>query len=76
MNGIRTLPIFAVAILGGFVIAADPPKDPAPAPTPARPNDAELVERVVSARKEYQKSLISLYEYYAKNGDREREREA
>lgn len=35
-------------------------------------HDAELVERLLSARKEYQQSLIALYEVYAKSGDRER----
>ena len=54
--------------------AADPPA-PTPKPNtrpPAGPNDAELVERLVAARKEYLQSLISLYEQYAKSGDRER----
>ena len=60
----------AAVILGSYAIAADAPK--APAPKPGGTNDAELVERVVAARKEYQQSLVALYEHYAKSGDRER----
>jgi hypothetical protein len=72
----RTLQTLAVVAIGGFAVAADPPKAAAPAPAPApkagAPNDAELVERVAAARKEYQQSLVSLYEHYVKTGDRRR----
>jgi hypothetical protein len=63
----------SIALLGagiGSGISADPPKG-----TPVKSgDDATLVERVVAARKEYQNSLVSLYEYYARIGDKERAR--
>jgi TolA-binding protein len=57
----------SLLIVGGVCWAADAPK-----PTGKAAGDAELVERVVSARKEYQQSLVALYEHYSKVGDRER----
>lgn len=59
----------ALAVLGiGVGITADPPKA-----TPVKAtDDTALVERVISTRKDYQNSLVSLYEYYAKTGDKER----
>ena len=66
--------IFIVALfagLTGLTPAADAPKA-VPGKPPAGPNDAELVERVIAARKEYQASLVALYEQYIKAGDRER----
>src|SRR5207248_3879372 len=68
----RSRLLAAAAVLGGLtwaVSAADPPK---PVPKPAGSNDAELVERVIAGRKEYQQSLVALYDHYAKSGDRER----
>jgi TolA-binding protein len=41
---------------------------------PAPPNDLPLVERVLAARKEYQRSLETLREHYHKQGDAERMR--
>jgi hypothetical protein len=42
---------------------------------PAKPyEDADKISRLVAARREYQQSLIELYRYYEKNGDRERAR--
>ncbi len=41
-------------------------------PKPAAPSDSETVERVLAARKEYQASLVALYQYYEKSGDRGR----
>jgi hypothetical protein len=60
-----------LALVGiGYGVTADPPKA-----TPAKAgDDTALVERVVAARKEYQNSLVALYEYYAKTGDKERAR--
>jgi tetratricopeptide (TPR) repeat protein len=55
--------------LGGLAWAADPPKSRAPG---APGNEVELVERVIAARTEYHKSLVAVYEYYTKTGDRER----
>jgi hypothetical protein len=62
----------AALVLAGFGVgrSADPPKG---APGKA-PDDAALVERVIAARKEYQNSLVNLYEHYAKIGDKERAR--
>ena len=48
--------------LAGLALAADMPK-PVPGKPSAGPNDAELVERVIAARKEYQSSLVALYEH-------------
>lgn len=53
-------------IIGGVCWAADAPKPKSTS------GDAELVERVIAARKEYQVSLVTLYEHYIKVGDRER----
>jgi hypothetical protein len=64
----RTRLTLTALLLGGLAVAADPPK----APKPGGTNDAEMVERVVAARKEYQHALAALYEHYAKSGDRER----
>jgi TolA-binding protein len=55
--------------LATFALAADPPK---PAPPAAGPNDSDMVQRVIAARKEYQQSLATLYQHYEKTGDRER----
>ncbi len=68
MTSHRTRLAMALVALGGLAFAADGPK----APKPPGTNDAELVERVVAARKEYQHALVALYEHYAKSGDRER----
>ncbi|MBL8867936.1 MAG: hypothetical protein JNK93_20450 [Planctomycetia bacterium] len=60
-----------LTLLGiGVGNSADPPKA-----TPAKGfDDSALVERVIAARKEYQNSLVSLYEHYARIGDKERAR--
>lgn len=51
---------------------ADLPSKP-PSGKPGTPNgDAELVERLIGNRKDYQATLVSLYEHYTKVGDRER----
>lgn len=60
----------AALLLGvGAGITADPPKA---APAPKSGDDTAMVERIIAARKEYQGSLVVLYEYYAKTGDKER----
>jgi tetratricopeptide (TPR) repeat protein len=62
--------VAAVAVGGSawwLAGGADPPAKKA-----SVPNDAELVERVVAARKEYQASLIAMYEHYSKVQDKER----
>ncbi|OWK45120.1 tetratricopeptide repeat protein [Fimbriiglobus ruber] len=64
-----------ILFLASATTGADPaPKPPAaPRATPAgAAHDAELVERVVAARKEYHHALVALYEVYAKSGDAER----
>lgn len=72
---------FALALLtlglGGasYHLVADGADLPAKPPSgkPGTPNgDAELVERLIGNRKEYQATLVSLYEHYTKVGDRER----
>lgn len=54
----------------GVGVAADPPK-PVTSPIPATPGDADLVQRTIAARKEYQQSLVGLHNHYEKTGDRE-----
>ena len=41
-------------------------------PKPGASSDSESVERVLAARKEYQASLVALYQHYDKSGDRGR----
>lgn len=72
MPAARTLAVLAVTACAAALTAwaADPP-----APKPAssgKTGDADLVKRVIGARKDYQQSLIDLYDHYAKAGDRER----
>jgi tetratricopeptide (TPR) repeat protein len=66
----RTFAFSAVSTLMlaiGVGTTADPPKS-----TNAKTDDGPLVERVNAARKEYQNSLVTLYDYYTKTGDKER----
>src|SRR5262249_46790324 len=49
-------------------------KDPKDSKGPAATSDIELVERVLIARKEYQKALETLRHHYIKAGDVERTR--
>lgn len=64
----------AVGLLGvGYAFTADTPKA-APVAKSAATDDTHLVERVNAARKEYQNSLVALYDQYAKTGDKERAR--
>ena len=67
-RAIAALALAATVLAAPFLTghAADPP------PLKAGKGDADLVKRVLSERKDYQQSLIDLYGYYAKNGDRER----
>lgn len=64
----RWLPVALCS--AGLLLAADPPKPAAPAP--AAPTDGPQVERVIAARKEYQASLVALYQQYEKSGDKEK----
>jgi hypothetical protein len=43
-----------------------------PPPAASSATDVQLVERTLAARKEYENSLKSLYEHYAKVGDKQR----
>lgn len=55
--------------------AADPPDRPNYPPVKAGASaDADLVKRVLTGRKEYQQSLIALYDHYTSNGDQQRAR--
>ena len=62
---------FLFLLCAGVGVAADPPKSVTNA-VPAPPTDADLVQRVIAARKEYQQSLVVLHNHYEKSGDRER----
>lgn len=66
----RHIRLVALLLPTTLLLAADPPK--APAPAPAAPTDGPLVERVIAARKEYQASLVALYQQYEKSGDKEK----
>ncbi len=57
-----------------LLFAADVPKPTNVPPAPAAPNDGPLVERVIASRKEYQASLVALYQQYEKSGDKEKAR--
>lgn len=63
---------FALLLAASLVIAADPPK--APPPADPKQTDGPMVERAIAARKEYQASLVALYQQYEKTGDKERAR--
>ena len=65
--------LLAVAALALAGVGAD---KPAPKPGPAAPDtgDDRMIHRVVTARGEYQLSLIALYDHYLKTGDREKAR--
>lgn len=77
-----TIPIKALAVglgfgLLGFAAAQMPPATPAtPAKTAGKAtgSDVELVERVMSARREYQMTLEALRAHYISTGDIERAR--
>jgi hypothetical protein len=65
----------------GWAVAQTPGKTPPDAknnlpPEPATPaqatNDVELVERCITARKEYENSLKALYQYYHRVADKQR----
>jgi hypothetical protein len=71
------------AIAVGWAAAEQPSKplsepkgtssgDNLPPPAPSAATDAQLVERCLTARKEYESSLKSLYEHYARAGDKQR----
>jgi TolA-binding protein len=59
-----TLAVFSLTL--GVGTTADPPK------AAPKGDDAQLVERVNASRKEYQNSLIALYDHYSKTADKER----
>jgi TolA-binding protein len=59
---------------GGLALANDPPKSDNAKPSGKPNDDTALVEKVLATRKEYQKSLVTLYEHYATTGDKERAR--
>jgi tetratricopeptide (TPR) repeat protein len=63
----------AAVVVAGFAAGHGVTADTKPpAGAKAGGNDAELVERVIASRKEYQKALIAVYEHYRSAGDRER----
>lgn len=62
---------WAAAMICGAAFGADP-APPKVAPKSGSPNDSEHVERVLAARKEYQASLVSLYQHYEKTADKGR----
>jgi TolA-binding protein len=78
---LRVLIAGGCLVSAGFVgwAAADPPAKtdpkknlpPEPGTTQAA-TDAELVERCIAARKEYENSLRALYEYYHRVADKQR----
>jgi Tetratricopeptide repeat len=67
----RLVPLLVVFAL--VVLAAVPHAQTPPAP-PAKAGDLELVQKVLAARREYQRSLEQLYLHYHQTNDKERER--
>lgn len=65
----RIVTLAGLVLCSMVAVAADPVKV---APKPSAPGDSEAVERVLAARKEYQASLVALYQTYEKTGDRGR----
>lgn len=61
---------FLTSLALGFCPVTLIAAEPIGRPTPAQ--DAQMVERVVAARKEYQASLAEIYAHYAKVGDKKR----
>jgi tetratricopeptide (TPR) repeat protein len=66
-------------VAAGWALADSPSKpltepaktsEPTDTPPPPAATDVQLVERCLSARKEYEASLKALYEHYAKAGDK------
>jgi hypothetical protein len=66
-----TVPILVAGFAAGHGVTADTKP---PATGKGVGNDAELVERIIAARKEYQKALVAVYEHYSTIGDKERAR--
>jgi hypothetical protein len=63
------LVLFAIVVLAAVPYAQTPPAAPA-----GKNGDLELVQKVLAARREYQKSLEQLYVHYHQVNDKERER--
>ena len=61
------LVVFALVVLAAVPHAQTPP-------TPPKSGDLELVQKVLAARREYQRSLEQLYIHYHQVNDKERER--
>ena len=68
---IRLFTLASLAVFSGLGLAADTAL-PKTIPKPGTPNDSESVERALAARKEYQASLVALYQHYEKTGDKGR----
>ena len=70
----RAHTVAALVALGTFTLLGVGADKPAPAPASGKPGHDEdrMISRVVTARSEYQLSLIALYDHYTKSGDRER----
>jgi hypothetical protein len=66
--------VMAVGLAVGVRAQAPPARAPASPPRPPRagPSDAELVERILAARKEYQAAMEQLRAHYLSVGDMER----
>jgi hypothetical protein len=63
----------ALVMLGMAFSADSPPRAQTPPPaTSPRPSDIELVEKLLVARKDYQKALETLRTHYLQGGDLER----
>ena len=65
-SALSVLPVAVFGLVCLPAAAADP------SAKSSKGGDAELVERVIAARKEYQQTLVSMYDLYARSGDRER----
>jgi tetratricopeptide (TPR) repeat protein len=65
------LVLFAIAVLATVQYAQTPASTPTPG---GKASDLELVQKLLTARKEYQKALEQLYVHYHSVSDKERER--
>ncbi len=72
-KGWLALVVLLMAMTVAVPPRAQPPTSPSSSvPAPGKPNDLELVEKVLVARRDYQKSLENLRFHYLKVGDIER----
>ncbi|MGL6075229.1 MAG: tetratricopeptide repeat protein [Fimbriiglobus sp.] len=68
------LPIAILALAALSILGFGADKAPPAKPVSTNDGEEKSIQRVVTAREEYQKSLIALYDHYSKANDREHAR--